>query len=205
MTRRLSPTGFLALKGVLGLGSLALGFLVAGSFLFALLAGLALFFGPDIFLMMKARRRKEDARIQLPDALDILAVSVEAGLAFDGAITKLVEHMDGALSEEFSLTLGEMRIGRSRHEALKNLAERLDTPEIANFARAIIQADQLGISLGKLLRVQAADTRNRRQSAAEEKAMKAPIKMIVPTAIFIFPAIFLVALGPAFINIGEIF
>jgi tight adherence protein C len=205
LTRRLSPTGFLALKGALGLGSVAGGFLVAGSLLFAGLAGLALFFGPDLYVTMKARRRKEDARVQLPDALDILAVSVEAGLAFDGAVTKLVEHMEGALAEEFALTLGEMRIGRSRHEALKNLAERVDTPEITNFARAIIQADQLGISLGKLLRVQAADTRLRRQAAAEEKAMKAPIKMIVPTAIFIFPAIFLVALGPAFLNLGEIF
>jgi tight adherence protein C len=205
LTRRLSPTGFLSLKAALAIVSLLLGVVVLGNPLIALMAAVALFFAPDIYVTVKARKRKEEARVQLPDALDILAVSIEAGLAFDGAITKLIEHMDGALAEEFALTLGEMRIGRSRHEALKNLADRLDTPEISNFTRAIIQADQLGISLGKILRVQAADTRNRRQAAAEEKAMKAPIKMIPPTAIFIFPAIFLVVLGPAFLSLGDVF
>jgi tight adherence protein C len=205
LTRRLSPTGFLSLKAALVIGGLLLGALFLGNMLYALMGAAALFFAPDIYVTFKARKRKEEARVQLPDALDILAVSVEAGLAFDGAITKLIEHMHGPLAEEFALTLGEMRVGRSRHEALKNLATRLDTPEIGNFTRAIIQADQLGISLGKILRVQASDTRMRRQAAAEEKAMKAPIKMIPPTAIFIFPAIFLVVLGPAFLNLGEVF
>ena len=205
LTRRLSPTGFLAMKAVLAIVALLLGAVVLSNMLFAVMGAAALFMTPDIYVTFKARQRKEEARVQLPDALDILAVSVEAGLAFDGAITKLIEHMDGALSEEFAMTLGEMRVGRSRHEALKNLAERIDVPEIANFTRAIIQADQLGIALGKILRVQATDTRNRRQAAAEEKAMKAPIKMIPPTAIFIFPAIFLVVLGPAFLNLGDVF
>ena len=108
--------------------------------------------------------------------------------------------MDGALAEEFSLTLGEMRIGETRHDALKKLAERAAAPEVGRFARAIIQADLLGISLGRILEVQAADTRDRRQAAAEEKAMKAPIKMLFPTVIFIFPAMFLVILGPAMLN-----
>jgi tight adherence protein C len=205
LTRRLSPTGFLALKGALVLGLLLLGIVLFGNLLFGLLGAGAAFFLPDVYVTMKARRRREEARALLPDALDILAVSVEAGLAFDGAITKLIENMEGALSEEFALTLGEMRVGRSRQQALKNLAERLDAPEITAFTRSIIQADQLGISLGKILRVQAADTRMRRQAAAEEKAMKAPIKMIPPTAIFIFPAIFVVSIGPAVIGFGEVF
>jgi tight adherence protein C len=113
--------------------------------------------------------------------------------------------MDGPLTEEFGLTLNEIRIGESRQDALKKLAERADTPEISGFTRAIIQADQLGISLGRILRVQATDTRQRRQAAAEEKAMKAPIKMLFPTVLFIFPAMFLVILGPAFLNLSKIF
>ena len=156
-------------------------------------------------LGMRGRQRRELIRTQLPDALDLLAVSVEAGLGFDGAVAKLTEHMEGALAEEFSLTLGEMRIGESRHDALKKLAERAGAPEVASFTRAIIQADQLGISLGRILRVQAADSRLKRQAAAEEKAMKSPIKMLFPTVIFIFPAMFIVILGPAMLNLLELF
>jgi tight adherence protein C len=205
LTRRLSPTGFLALKAVSAIVVLLVGLVLGGNILFGLMGGLAFFFAPDAVVTMKAKKRREEARRQLPDALDILAVSVEAGLAFDAAVTKLIENMDGALPEEFALTLGEMRIGRSRQEALRNLGERMNAPEIAAFTRSIIQADQLGISLGKILRVQASETRLRRQAAAEEKAMKAPIKMIPPTAVFIFPAIFIVVLGPAFLNLGEVF
>ncbi|HWG56154.1 MAG TPA: type II secretion system F family protein, partial [Gaiellaceae bacterium] len=153
----------------------------------------------------RARRRRDAIRAALPDTLDLLAVSVEAGLGFDGAVAKVTEHMEGPLVEEFNLTLGEMRIGESRHDALKKLADRVATPEVATFARAIIQADQLGISLGRILRVQAAETRLKRQAAAEEKAMKAPIKMLFPTVAFIFPAMFLVILGPAFINLAKLF
>ena len=101
--------------------------------------------------------------------------------------------------------LGEVRIGESRENALKKMAERLQIPEISAFTRSIIQADQLGISLGRILRVQAADTRLRRQAAAEERAMKAPIKMLFPTVLFIFPAMFIVILGPAFLNLSKFF
>ena len=113
--------------------------------------------------------------------------------------------MEGPLAEEFGLTLSEMRIGESRTEALKRLAERVDAPELSAFARAIIQADQLGTSLSRILRVQAADSRVRRQATAEERAMKAPIKMLFPTVLFIFPAMFLVIIGPAIMNIQKIF
>ena len=153
----------------------------------------------------KARSRKDRIRAELPDALDLMAVSVEAGMGFDGAIAKLTEHMHGPLADEFALTLGEIRIGESRQDALKKLSDRTSTPELASFVRAIIQADQLGISLGRILRVQATDSRLKRQAAAEEKAMKAPIKMLFPTVLFIFPAMFLVILGPAFLNLSKIF
>jgi tight adherence protein C len=113
--------------------------------------------------------------------------------------------MEGPLSDEFSLTLNEIRIGEARQDALKKLSDRTSTPELSSFVRAIIQADQLGISLGRILRVQATDSRNKRQAAAEEKAMKAPIKMLFPTVLFIFPAMFLVILGPAFLNLSKIF
>ena len=137
--------------------------------------------------------------------LDLLAVSVEAGLGFDAAVAKLTQHMEGPLTDEFELALGEMRIGESRPDALKKLAARAGTAEISSFVRAIIQADQLGTSLGRILRVQATDTRNKRQSAAEEKAMKAPIKMLFPTVLFIFPAMFLVVLGPAMLSLQKVF
>jgi len=134
-----------------------------------------------------------------------MAVSVEAGMGFDGAIAKLTEHMHGPLADEFGLTLGEIRFGESRQDALKKLADRTETSELSSFVRAIIQADQLGISLGRILRVQATASRLKRQAAAEEKAMKAPIKMLFPTVLFIFPAMFLVILGPAFLNLSKIF
>jgi len=211
ISSRISATQFLALKGALALGALLfmLFFAVVTSpvagFLLAPFAAGCGFFIPDVFLTFKIRERREAIRVQLPDALDLLAVSVEAGLGFDGAVTKLTEHMEGPLVDEFALTLGEIRIGESRHEALKKFTERVPTPEVAAFVRSVIQADQLGISLGRILRVQGADSRLRRQAAAEEKAMKAPIKMLFPTVLFIFPAMFLVILGPAFINLMHYF
>jgi tight adherence protein C len=209
--RRLSPTGFLAAKGFLAVGGALMGVLivsVTGSglgLLFMGALGAGGFIAPDYFVSLKAKGRREKIRADLPDALDLLAVSVEAGLGFDGAIAKLTEHMEGPLAEEFGLTLGEMRIGESRADALKRMSERVDAPELSSFTRAIIQADQLGTSLGRILRVQAADTRLRRQAAAEERAMKAPIKMLFPTVLFIFPAMFLIILGPAFLNLEKIF
>jgi len=212
LNRKISPTGFLAAKGVLALGGLVIGFVfggtlsgVAPAFLFAVVFGAIGFIAPDYFVTLKGRSRRERIRADLPDALDLLAVSVEAGLGFDAAVQKLTEQMSGPLTEEFALALSEMRIGETRQEALKKMAERVDAPELSAFVRAIIQADQFGISLGRILRAQATDTRLRRQAAAEEKAMKAPIKMLFPTVLFIFPAMFLVILGPAFLNLGELF
>jgi tight adherence protein C len=207
-----SPTAFLAFKSGLALGGIFLGALFGGAItgaggvlVFSMGLGGVGFIAPDFAVSGKARSRRETIRAELPDALDLMAVSVEAGMGFDGAISKLTEHMTGPLADEFSLTLSEIRIGESRQDALKKLAERTETPELSSFVRAIIQADQLGISLGRILRVQATDSRLKRQAAAEEKAMKAPIKMLFPTVLFIFPAMFLVILGPAFLNLSKIF
>jgi tight adherence protein C len=209
--RRMTPTSFLAAKGGAGIGGGLLGLLIGvsagplGTLAFAGIFAVGAFLLPDFLVSSRARKRKEDVRADLPDALDLLAVSVEAGLGFDGAVAKLTEHMQGPLADEFHLTLSEMRIGTSRQDALKRMAERVPAPELVAFVRALVQADQLGISLGRILRVQAADTRNRRQAAAEEKAMKAPIKMLFPTVLFIFPAMFLVILGPAMMHLMELF
>src|ERR1044072_890697 len=210
--RKIAPTTFLALKSGFAVGGALLGAIFGGAVtgpggvLFCALAlGGIGFIAPDFVVSAKARQRKDTIRAELPDALDLMAVSVEAGLGFDGAIAKLTEHMDGPLADEFALTLSEIKIGETRQTALKKLAERTGTPELSSFVRSIIQADQLGISLGRILRVQAPDSRLKRQAAAEEKAMKAPIKMVFPTVLFIFPAMFLVILGPAFLNLSKIF
>jgi tight adherence protein C len=211
LTQRLSVTAFLAIKGgavvggaLLGVSLAAVGGGLSGILFLPALCGIG-FMGPDMVLNFKIRSRREAVRSELPDALDLLAVSVEAGLGFDGAVTKLTEHMEGPLIDEFALMLNEIRVGEARPVALRKMAERVDATELSSFVRAVVQAEQLGISLGRILRVQAADTRLRRQAAAEEKAMKAPIKMLFPTVMFIFPSMFIVVLGPAMIHIMSVF
>jgi tight adherence protein C len=211
LTQKVSVSAYLSLKGAAVVGGmlvgLSIGFIgsLAAALIFMPALGALGFLAPDWVLAMKIRGRRDTIRSELPDALDLLAVCVEAGLGFDGAINKLTEQMEGPLIDEFALTLNEIRVGETRSVALRKMAERVDAGELSNFVRAVIQADQLGISLGRILRVQAADTRNRRQAAAEEKAMKAPIKMLFPTVGFIFPAMFIVVLGPAMLNILEVF
>jgi len=211
MTHRLTASAFLTIKGAAMVGGCALGLLfaaltsLASSILLVPVGAVIGLIGPEIFLTMKTRSRRDTIRSELPDALDLLAVSVEAGLGFDGAVAKLVDHMEGPLIDEFGLMMSEIRVGETRTVALRKMAERVDATELSNFVRAVIQAEQLGISLGRILRVQATDTRLRRQAAAEEKAMKAPIKMLFPTVFFIFPALFIVILGPAFLNIMSVF
>jgi len=212
LNRRVSPTTYLASKAVVGFIGFVGGQIFAqasGQASRGILLGLAMAvvgsMVPDVILTFKMRARREILRAELPDALDLLAVSVEAGMGFDGAISKLTEHMEGPLADEFALALGEMRIGESRTNALTKMMKRVNTTEFSAFVRSIIQADQIGISLGRILKVQASDTRTRRQLAAEERAMKAPIKMLFPTVLFIFPAMFIVILGPAFLNLSELF
>jgi len=206
-----APRSFVAAKGALAAGGGGLGLILLlatrSTTGFLLMVGLAAggYIAPGYVVGMKARRRRDLVQAALPDALDLLAVSVEAGLGFDAAISKLTENMEGPLIDEFGLALSEMRVGEARADALKKLSARVDSPELSAFVRAIIQADQLGISLGRILRVQAVDTRLKRQAAAEEKAMKAPIKMLFPTVMFIFPAMFIVVLGPALISLTKLF
>jgi tight adherence protein C len=210
---RLTPTSFLAIKGAgivgsvfLGIGLASSGLLPVGNGLIFGLIGAALaFLLPDFVLGRLVRTRRGNMLIQLPEVLDLLTVSVEAGLGFDGALARITERSKGPLLEELSIVLHEMRIGESRIQALKNFAERLDMPETTAFARSIIQAEQLGMSLARILRAQAQDSRNKRQMWAEEKAMKAPIKMLFPTVIFIFPAMFIVILGPAMLQLVKLF
>jgi tight adherence protein C len=169
----------------------------------ALLLGAVCFVTPGFVLSRRATARREEISDALPDALDLLAVTVEAGLGLYGAIARLVECTKGALSDEFSLVLTELRVGDSSDRALKRMAARLDTPEVTSVVRSLIQGEQLGLSLGQTLRNLADDSRRRRRSVAEENAAKAPVKMLFPAALFIFPSLFVVILGPAVLELGK--
>ena len=179
LSRSMSPQMYLALKGGLVTTALVVGILMAASgamppimgMMIALGGGALCFIAPDFYINNRVRARRELMRSDLPNVLDLLCVSVEAGLGFDAAVSKLSERMEGPLVDEFGLVLHEMRIGESRSAALKSLSDRVDVPEVAQFCRAIIQADQLGIALSRILRVQSHDMRIRRQLSAEEKAM----------------------------------
>lgn len=158
-------------------------------------------FLPYILLQQKITKRKIALQQELPDVLDLLTVSVEAGLGFDGALVKLSEKMKGQMVDEFNRMLQEIRIGVSRKDALRALAERCDVQDISLFTGALIQADQLGVSISKVLRIQSLDMREKRKQRAEEQGMKAPIKMLFPLIFFIFPTLLIVLLGPAFLQI----
>ncbi|MBP2645466.1 MAG: tight adherence protein [Firmicutes bacterium] len=155
---------------------------------------------PYLLLQRKIRERRASIQKDLPDVLDLLTVSVEAGLGFDGALAKVAEKMKGALVEEFSRVLQEIRIGVPRREALYSLGVRAGVPDLALFTASLIQADQLGVSIGNVLRVQSAAMREKRRQRAQEKAMKAPVKMLIPLVMFIFPPIFIILLAPAVIR-----
>lgn len=172
---------------------------------FGLIACAIGLFLPYILLEHKIAKRKIALQQELPDVLDLLTVSVEAGLGFDGALVKLSEKMKGQMVDEFTRMLQEIRIGVSRKDALRALAERCDVQDISLFTGALIQADQLGVSISKVLRIQSLDMREKRKQRAEEQGMKAPIKMLFPLVFFIFPALLIVLLGPAVIQIFEIF
>lgn len=158
-----------------------------------------------VYLNSRIRKRKAEFLKQLPDALDLLTVSVEAGLGFDSALLHVVEKSKGALAEEFRITIKELQMGKSRREALKDLGERTNVDDILTFVGAMIQADQLGVPITRILRTQAEQVRTRRRQRVEEKAMKAPVKMLIPLVFFIFPSIFIVLLGPAAIQIYQLF
>ena len=157
------------------------------------------------YIASKITARKNSITKDLPFTLDLITVSVEAGLSFDGAIARVVNNIQGDLSSEFGKTLKEIRMGIERKIALRNMSDRCGIKEISTFITSIIQADDLGVSLSNVLRIESEQLREQRKQAAREKAMKAPIKMLFPLIIFIFPTIFVIILGPAVIKIMEIF
>src|SRR5437773_7336446 len=153
-------------------------------------------FGPDLLLRSKTQARQKQIQRALPDALDLLVISVEAGLGFDAAIQRLVEKREDALATEFARVLAEMRVGRSRRDALKDMVLRTQVPDLNNFVGAILQAEQLGVSVTKVLTVQAEQMRVVRRQRAEEMAAQLQLKLIFRLAIFIFPALCVVIMGP---------
>jgi len=173
---------------------------------FIFLAGTVLWIlSPRYYLAARITKRQTSIKYQLPEVLDLLCVSIEAGLGFDGALFKISEKMDGVLIDELMLLYREIQMGKGRRDALKDFAECSNLPEVRNFASAIIQADKLGIPIKRILTVQSEQLRTTRKQAAQEKGMKSPIKMMLPMVIFIFPVIFIILLGPIVIQLIEQF
>ena len=156
---------------------------------------------PEFWLGGRVKKRQKAVLLQIPDALDLLTISVRAGLGFDGALGKVVEKLKGPLTEEFRRALAEIRVGKPRRDALRDIVPRTEVPALTNFIGAIIQAEQLGVSISKVLQVQSEQLRIERRQRAEEMAAKAPIKMLFPLVGCIFPSLFIVILGPAIILI----
>ena len=160
---------------------------------------------PEMMMQSKRKEREKQIRKSLPDVLDLLTVSVEAGLGFDAALAKVVERKKGPLADEFALLLQEIRMGKSRRDALREVSERVKIDDITSFIASVIQADQLGVSIANILRIQSAQVRTKRRQQAEEAGMKAPIKMLFPLIFFIFSTLFVVLLGPAIIQVATTF
>jgi tight adherence protein C len=175
----------------------------AWAILYGAVAALVGYFMPVLWLRSKIRQRQSEIIKTLPDALDLLTITVEAGLGFDGAIQKVGDKWDNQLSKGFAKVVQEMRLGVPRRVALKNMDESMGVPDVTTFVAAIIQAETLGVSIAKILRVQSEQMRIRRRQRAEELANQAPIKMLFPMAFLIFPALFIILLGPAALIIME--
>ncbi|HEY0582917.1 MAG TPA: type II secretion system F family protein [Chloroflexota bacterium] len=200
---RWTPADYLGMKAfaALVMGGLLFFLMTIGgepgyAFIFGFVGVAFGWFGPELLLRSKTQARQKRIQRALPDALDLLVISVEAGLGFDSAIQRLVEKKDDALATEFARVLAEMRVGRARRDALKDMVLRTQVPDLNNFVGAILQAEQLGVSVTKVLSVQAEQMRVVRRQRAEEKAAQLQLKLIFPLAIFIFPALCVVIMGP---------
>ena len=201
---------FLGLKAVVAIAVAAVAFLLFGLLGGNLLLGVLLavlgagvgYLAPEFWLGRQIKRRQRLILLAIPDALDLLTISVRAGLGFDAALGKVTEKMQGPLSEEFRRALAEIRVGKVRREALRDIVGRTEVPALTNFIGAVIQAEQLGVSISKVLQVQSEQLRIDRRQRAEEQAAQAPIKMLFPLVGCIFPSLFIVILGPALILIA---
>ena len=207
---RWNPDRILAVKG-LGLVVLgALGMLLGSAsplrlLIFGAVAGAAGFFLPDVLLYNAGLKRQALIRAHLPDAMDMLTICVEAGLGFDAALAQVARNTSGPLAAEVARALQEMQIGKSRTEALRSMAGRTTAPELRSFASALVQAGELGISVAGVLREQAKEMRLRRRQWAEEQAQKVPVKILFPLIFCLFPALFVVIMGPAAITVSHLF
>ncbi|WEG13583.1 type II secretion system F family protein [Pullulanibacillus sp. KACC 23026] len=204
----MSPIDFrlLQLVSLLGVsllfGGMALAMHLSDTYIF-LLVLVGIVYGailPTTLLNSRIKRRAKEALRELPDFVDLLTVSLEAGLGFDAAISKVIEKRQGVLSDEFRLCLDHIRLGKTRREGLLGIKQRLEVEEIATLLNSIVRAEKLGVGMVQILRIQSVDVREKRRQRAEETAMKAPIKMLFPLVIFIFPSLFITILGPAVIQ-----
>ena len=202
-----SPAEFYGVRGLAGVLLGVLGYMlltlakqdIPMRLLLGLVLGMLGFYLPTAWLGSKIRNRQAEIIKSLPDALDLLTISVEAGLGFDAALSKITEKWDDELSREFTRVIAEMRVGKKRSSALRDMADRMEVQDITSFVAAIVQAEQLGVSIAKVLRIQSEQMRIKRRQRAEEKARKAPIKMMIPMVFLIFPALLIVLLGPSII------
>jgi tight adherence protein C len=202
-SRRFTAELFMALRVLVTIGGLLFGFVIAhgaGRILLGLVFAAAGILFPGFFLSKAAARRAEQIDMELPHFVDQLALIIEAGMGFDAAVTYLADVSEGPLGDEMRRVLTELRVGESRRSAIRNFAVRVGTEDTMAFANAVLASDQLGSPLGAILRAQASDLRHRRQIHAEERAQKAPVKMLLPMAIFILPVMFVIILGPAFLG-----
>ncbi len=209
----LGPNEFIALQLVLGLLSVSIVAIVALligpttprglalAIIFAAVAGMASYIIPRFYLKKMITQRENEVRKTLPFAIDLLVVSAEAGLGFDMALNRVVQKMEGALALEFRRVLEEIKLGTPRKRALRNMLERVDVDVLDSFVSAIIQAEELGASIGEVLRIQAEQMRTDRRQRIEKKAQEAPVKMLIPMVLFIFPTIFIVVLGPVILEV----
>ena len=161
------------------------------------------FYMPQLLLQSKINSRQDEIRKSMPDALDLLTICVQAGLGFDAAMTRVAEKWEDELADEFARTLREIQLGNTRRIALRNMADRIGIAEMTSFVAAIIQSEQLGVSMAKVLRIQSDQMRTRRRQLAEEKAQQAPVKMLFPMALLIFPSLLIILLGPAGLQLKD--